>query len=959
MKISTPNPLSDQIKEIYSSLARDRNSNFNQLEYFLKLIVMNREITFLVPNKQGGLDELVVPAKKAWEIIATWSQGEGNLPVGDKDPRFNIRSRATRLLDYIQTNVSGKTAEAAGSYRLILEQAKYPAPPVSGRAKNDEESNLQKVFELRRKQIALLESRFMSPLTNNLSKSKLFANIPDAATRAMVLQMIAAGNANFRYNPKDGFQNFTAEKLHQMLLHQPNIRDVNSVMRLAYAKNAQLDFEEASSIINSTIKATYKNEGEYQQGMADLRSLSSISPSLDSVKYLVNSLNISANPQDNALLIKSIRSHIIAAASQNHIDGTSLLKSALKSAGFAEISIDHFQSLVPYVEEIQIRQRHLLLGSDLSDQDARLLSTAGLATEFGVDLTTPWIKKKDLDEITERVLTSTEKEYKEKKLGELSSEKNLALQQAFDYEYSKGDKANLHKLAEISSLMSKYRDFGLYHDSVDGHLGYKIQELLGKGLGNYRAVKQPVDRFTAKIWGGIDSIDDIVRGPQRELASWWEETQEKYPWLNPGAMIANKWIKYQTGIAIKIHDWAITISTSNAWLKSFAGHIADFTEGFVKHDASWSGAGSFFISKKIGNTLDWATKFASKGKYGTFTSLRFAVANKVWNGFTKLAPGLSSKMALDGFKKVIIGIIGGEMTMGVSIAIQIGWEVIKYGFSFLKKLLTDSKFRERVLNKLPILLAGGMTAGIAAITAIPFMFAAVGSSFLAGLGAIISMLFTTIFVPAMITVGSIILAFFLLFQVFNTTIYTDSGTSIQQAISDIVCSITKSEAPSSSSNPKLAAAKCIYELLNTAQINPLNKSNASGANFNSFATALGNQLAASEISRSATEYLTFQCVGFDVAVDIMTGGSGGFTDAKDLDTNIPGGYSFKSGVDSCSPGDFFVDKNGKWGHTGVFVEPAGANIVCLDANSDGKGIVRDESTCRWPTSKIAGCLKKN
>ncbi len=955
-KVLIPNP--DQVKKIQNALARDKQSNFNALEYYLKQVIVNRDVTFALV---GG-EELVVPAREAWRLIVDWSQGEGELPVGDRQSYINIRSRATKLLDYLQTNVSGKTAEAAGSYRLILDQANTPAKlPLPGTNPLDQTSNLQKVFDLRRKQIELLESKFLNPLTTNLSKSKLLAGISDAPTRAMVLQMLAAGNANFRYIPKEGYQNFTAEKIHQLLLHQPGIRNTSAVMRLAYSKTAQEDFKELSSIINKTIEDTYPDEEKYQQDMTSLRSLSGLSPTLDSISYLVKGAGVSADPAETEALIKSIRSQIIFAARGEHVDGRYLIKNALKAAGFPEITVDYFTKLVPYVEEIQIKQRHLLLGSDLSDHDSRLLATSDLAAEIGVDLTTPWIKEKELNQITERAISSTAEEYYTANPSKNKGNEPFNLQKAFDFEYAKGPAANPHKLAEFTNLMSKHRDFGLYHKSVDGNFGYQFQEFLSKGIGNYRAIKQPVDRFTEKVWGGIESIDDIIRGPQRKLANWWDETQEKYPWLNPAALISGKLVEYQTGIALKIHAWAIKVSTSNAWFRSFAGHVADFTEGFIKHDAHWSGAGSFFISRKIGNTLDWATKFASKGKHGTFTSLRFAMANKVWDGFSKLAPNLSTKMATDGFKKIIIGIIGGEMTMGVSIAIQVGWEVIKYGFGFIKKFLTDQKFRDKFFRTAPLLIGGAISASLLFVSGLPAAIVAgasiVGAAIMAGLQLIIMSL-APLFALAALVAFSIVTFFTILwYGLIAPTFNIDSGPG--QIVANIVCTLAGQEAPGSSTNPRLAAGKCVFELLSKVGINPLNRENSGGVNFATFAQGLGNGAAAEEARYSAQTYGAFQCVGFDVVVNVMTGGSNGFTHAKYLNTIEPSGCNFVDGVGSCAPGDYFVDTGGDWGHTGLFVSLEGANIVCLDANSDGHGLVRDETTCRWPTSRIAGCLKCN
>jgi len=452
----------------------------------------------------------------------------------------------------------------------------------------------------------------------------------------------------------------------------------------------------------------------------------------------------------------------------------------------------------------------------------------------------------------------------------------------------------------------------------------------------------------------------VIRWPARQTAIWWEKTLEEHPWLNPGALIAGKWVEYQTGIAIRINKWANAVN-AKSWLSGFAKNIGDFTEGFIKHEGNWGGTGIFFVQRKIGNVLDWSAKHFTK--HGTFSSLRGAVAKAAWKGFTKLAPKLAEKMVLSGLSKVIIGVIAGEMTMGVSIAIQIGWEVLMFGFKKISDFITNKNgFRDWVINRLPIIVGGAIMGmaltAVAALGAIPGAIAAV----IAGLVAAVSILvgsLATLFASAAVVAAAIVGTLTLVwFGIISPTFQLDSSSSVQQVVGDIVCNLTGSEPPSSSANSKLAAGKCVYQLLTQFGLNPLNKGNATGGKFLSFAAGLGNQAAAAEAARSATKYLAFQCVGFDVVVDIMTGGQGGFTQASFLDTINPPGYTFVAGVGNCSPGDFFVDKNGAFGHTGLFVELAGANIVCLDANSDSNGLVRDETTCRWPTNKIAGCLKK-
>jgi hypothetical protein len=927
---------------VIEALNLDKAANYSRLEYYLKQIISGREVTF----ETRASSPLVVSSGEAWEIIVIWSQSEGSLPVGDRKSFFNAKSRATKLLDYIQTNISGKTAEAAANYQLLLEEARYHAPPVSAPAKNPQEANLQKIFNLRRIQTEILQAGIVGKIYSNLEKSKILEGVP-RESRSRVLQMFAAANQNFRVNPQDIAQNITPAKLHQLLLHTPGVKDVNQIIRLLHSESVQnTDLKTLTETIESSIQSHYNgDESKYQIDMSSLRSLSSMSPGLGSISYLVDSLNISSTPAERSALIRSIRSTIInSASSGRHLDGNSLIQNAIMSAGFPEISLTYFQSLAPYVEEIEVEQRHLLLGSNLGDHDSRLLATASLAAEIGVDLTTPWIKKGELEKITERLT---------------GSKSASSLQSAFDTEFARGNDANLQRLSELTILMGKHADYATYQGVVGANLGYKFQEMLSKGTGNYLAVKQPIDKFTQKTWGGISNIDDIIHYPQHKLAKWIEKTTERFPWLNPGAYIAGRWVKYQTGIALKIHGWAInlTTTTSAAWIKSFAGHIGDFTEGFIKHEASWSGATTFFVQRKVGNVLDWSTKILSKGKRATTKSLKISIANTIWNGFSKIAPQLSAKMLAGSFGATIRTFLLGELTLGASVAIQVGWEAIKFGLSGLFKgikAITDG-------NANNLWGMGAMALGSLFLTintllgGIPAAFVITLSLLKSALKIVWDLFLALLALSAIVTICIVTFFTLIWYGLISPTFNIDSGAG-ELAIS-IACSLVGQESPNESSNPKLAAGKCVYELLTKAGINPLNKGNAVGVAFTSFSTALGNPAAAAEAARSATDYLAFQCVGFDVVVSMMTGGGGQFTHAKLLDTIEPAGYNYVAGVGNCAPGDFFVDKNGDWGHTGLFVSVEGANIICLDANSDGHGLVRDETSCRWPTSRIAGCLK--
>jgi hypothetical protein len=216
--------------------------------------------------------------------------------------------------------------------------------------------------------------------------------------------------------------------------------------------------------------------------------------------------------------------------------------------------------------------------------------------------------------------------------------------------------------------------------------------------------------------------------------------------------------------------------------------------------------------------------------------------------------------------------------------------VIGQALSGIWKFITNKdNYRTKLFNNLPLLLSAA-SIGIAALPgAIVAGIIAGGSAFLAGLGSVMSLLFSTIFLPALIAVGSIILAFFLLFQVFNITKEIDSG--LGQTIANLVCNLAGST-PDPSAPPTVSAAKCIYDFLQDAGINPLTASNAQGSAWTKFVTALGNSAAASIIQESATGQGVFQCVGYIAGVGAMAGKPFNPTNACLYVNNPPDGYSW-------------------------------------------------------------------
>lgn len=453
------------------------------------------------------------------------------------------------------------------------------------------------------------------------------------------------------------------------------------------------------------------------------------------------------------------------------------------------------------------------------------------------------------------------------------------------------------------------------------------------------------DTITGKklINGWLDKWDSFAEGFTIKVGKTQIPIFRMVPWVYDRF---DEWKKLTTAKALSsTSKWSSPLGKFVHWNLSqykLGGYTVNGAV-FETFRSAWGSGTKWVLEKSVGLTTTLATKMgiSSAFKYATVSASRTARRLLLQIGGRALAR-TATKIGTEAMAALLAAGTAIGSVFSAGLAVLMVFDFLKLGFHFVKNFLTNGEFRKTVVGW------GAAIWGV--VTAINFgaIGIFVGAMFAGALQALML---------SLVIVGIWIGSFLLIHNTYKATVQIDSGPS--QIIANIVCSLAGTESPGSSSNPKLAAGKCVYEVLSGLGLNPLNKGNAVGAAVTTIANGLGNQEAAAEAVRSATDYLTFQCVGFDVVVSMMTGGSGGFSHAKLLDTIEPPGYHFVSGVGSCSPGDFFVDKNGDWGHTGLFVSLEGANIVCLDANSDGLGTVRDETTCRWPTNAIAGCLKAN
>jgi hypothetical protein len=937
----------DQQKAIFAALSGERSRDYAFLWGYLNSIKDKHDVDFLIAGNQI----ITLPYEEAWNLIFLWGQGDrGQLPVGDREGIATVG--AAKLLGYLETNIIGKDSLVGAARYQIIENAKTDRFPSAPAALVKEKSAISQYNELL---VQISNDHAIGLLQNEYEKSRFLSGF-DGDTRRFVAYILATNAGALGQFDPNNLHDRTPDRIQALLRPYSGKYQVNNVIHAAYSVAATEDNVDPHhpkpaelSEIASISQDYLQQHPDYSDTAQSLRTISALAPTLVDIPLLL-SLAIPNAPQaERDRLASSLTSTILASARGQHVDGKTMIANALSRAGYArEVITPLSDALTPYIETIEANSRQQLLTGDFRYHDARTSATMSLAEEIGVNPDIPWLTSQDLYSLADRLAPNSQ--------GTVDG-----IRAAY---YQAIDSNNLPLASELKLLLSNATQFENYHNRLNHSSFLSLREALAKTQGNIQAANQPIAAFTSKVMGGFANIENVVNWPSNKLFELWDRAGKKLtftrklkngkilaiPFLDLPGFAYNQWINFQKGISLRVYTWSIKVAKNGDFF-GFFRHVADYSRAFYKADASWGLANTAFFEKKWGDLLNWT---ARKVGQGSWEALKKSLTTYIESAGNKLASGLGSK---------IVEAIGfGTSELGVGLLLlgaQALWEIGKSFFSKITKFL-GSVFQGKgdnvggifaMLGGSAFLALNAMLAGIPVIALAAFeVLRAAGKLIWDGL-------VTIVILAAAVSLILVTIAF-LLFQVFKTTINLDSGTA--QITANIVCTLTGSGTPSSSSNPRLAAGKCIYQLLNQFHINPLNKGNAGGANFSAFATELGNGAAADVAQASAQQFGAFQCVGLDTVVSMMTGGSSAFyANAKDMLSNPPPGYHPVYGVGSCSPGDFFVDTGGTWGHTGLFVKPAGAVIICIDANSDGYGTVRDETTCQWPSSRIAGCLKKN
>lgn len=758
--------------------------NLSTISSYLVLLLDEQNIE--VYHEDSG-QVITLNANEGWKFIEDWAL----------DNNFSLSRRKSRRaqIEHLLADLSNRQKledEAASSLGAILRQARETPPPPVRSAMSE---SLQKAIDLQRDQINKLNSRLFDPLYRAYYSSPLLAHIKDEGLRRQAALTLAGNPAlAASYNgQQDAFGRVNSisniNHIHHLL--RQTIPELEPFYQELRSDQFERDAESALQSAQNKLAEVY--QGKSQSGIdlskldSDIelfRNIALSTASFTSLEQVIKALPDSflvGSPNEREQLIVDIRKIVMAASSGPHLSGEVLIQQLVKEGKLPVGAADQLISfLAPQLEILEVAARTEIVRASVSDRRRnRELWTQGIAESLGLNASVFWLKEKDLQD-------SSDHFKKLLNVPDLESGLSKAL-----------EKGDLNTYQQLTFLIDRQHQYDLYRQYRGSSTLVLAQDLLSKFNYHYRIIKEPVDIANKRIWSRVYKIDDIIHFPARTVADFLENLQDgkfvvgkftrsiptvfhigrvRIRILDPVGTMFSLYGLAQKNLAIRTFKWSYGLAQKGI-LPGLFRPISNYAFTFAQHDG-FRETNFYFGRKLAGNFLNWGAKQLG---YTSWTAVKTSAKQALWRVGNKVTGGLLAKGAAYltslGLSAEGIGII-------TTIAL-VAWDLIKLAIGSIKRFFKDAKFRDKILNLIPVTV--GLGVGFWGIVqGVP---AAIGLGFLVLIGFLGTALsgFVLLFSQAVLWAGAITLGVLLFFNLFKITTQIDPGIEAQKIINAYQC----------------------------------------------------------------------------------------------------------------------------------------------------------------------------
>lgn len=758
--------------------------NLSTISSYLVLLLDEQNIG--VYDETSG-QVITLSAEEGWKFIQEWAV----------DNNFSLSRRGSRKakIEYLLADISNRQKlqdEAASSLGAILQQARETPPPPVNSAMSE---SLRKALDLQRDQINKLNSRLFDPLFRAYYTSPLLAHIKDDALRrrgALTLAGNPALAASYS-GQKDSFGRVhsiaSINHLHHLL--RQTIPELEPFYQELRSDQLEHDAETTLQLAQNKLVEEYRGNSEVGLDQVRLnndlelfRSIALSSATFTSLEQVINALPqtyLQGSHVEKQRLITDLRKIVIAASSGPHVSGEGLINQLVKEGKFDASLANQLRAfLAPQLEILEVAARTELIRSSVSDRRRnRELWTQGIAESLGLNASIFWLKEKDLQD-------SSDHFKKLLNVPDLESGAAKAL-----------EKGDLSTYQQLSFLIDRQHQYDLYRQYRGSSTLVLAQDLLSKFNYHYRIIKEPVDIANKRIWSQVNKIDDILHFPARAASDFWENLVDgklvvgkfsrnvptvvrvgktRIHILDPMGTLFSLYGRAQKSLAVSTFKWSYGLAQRGV-LPSIFRPISNYAFVFTQHDGFRET--NFYFGRKIaGNFLNWTSQKIWKKSW---SAVKTGAKEALWKVGNKVTGGLLAKgaayLASLGLSVEGIGIV-------TTIAL-VTWDLLKLAVSSIDRFFKDAKFRDKILNLIPITVGVGATfigivqglpalIGLGILTLLGFFGTAFGS-------------IAVIFAQAVLWAGGALVLAIMFYHLFKISTQIDPGLRIQEMVNAYQC----------------------------------------------------------------------------------------------------------------------------------------------------------------------------